>query len=250
MIPSAAKAGMVRPDASLALLCALLATPAAAGDRALIDFIGYSADGRYFAFEEYGIQDGSGFAYSDVYIVDLPVDKWMYGSPYHAQASEAEPDRPLGEVRAEARGKAADKLDEVGISEPVHLIALNGDGEPGDGLTLQFGAVGYGPGELQSTHTLSLEIFDASSPLDCVTWLGEAPKGYALTLAGEGESRELHRDAGALPRSRGCPVTYRIYGVAARHQAGTLDDAVAIVSVYPFGFEGPDRRFLAVPLDR
>ena len=25
---------------------------------------------------------------------------------------------------------------------------------------------------------------------------------------------------------------------------------VAIIGVYPFGFEGPDRRFLAVPLDR
>jgi hypothetical protein len=28
----------------------------------------------------------------------------------------------------------------------------------------------------------------------------------------------------------------------------SIADAVAIISVYPGGFEGPDRRFLAVPL--
>jgi hypothetical protein len=31
-------------------------------------------------------------------------------------------------------------------------------------------------------------------------------------------------------------------------QGTTLSNAVAIISVYPGGFEGPDRRFLAVPL--
>jgi hypothetical protein len=31
------------------------------------------------------------------------------------------------------------------------------------------------------------------------------------------------------------------------HQTA-LDSAVAIVSVYPHGFEGPDRRFIAVPI--
>jgi predicted secreted protein len=43
-------------------LIALAATPALAGDRALIDYIGFSPDARYFAFEEFGIQDGSGCA--------------------------------------------------------------------------------------------------------------------------------------------------------------------------------------------
>jgi fructose-bisphosphate aldolase class II len=41
------------------------------GDRALIDLIGYSHDLRYLAFEEYGVSDGIGVAYSNIYIVDL-----------------------------------------------------------------------------------------------------------------------------------------------------------------------------------
>ena len=76
----------------------------------------------------------------------------------------------------------------------------------------------------------------------------ERVAGTGLLLEDDGALRELHRDTGQLPESRGCPTTYRIYGVLARPDTGTLDDAVAIVSVYPFGFEGPDRRFLAVPL--
>lgn len=248
MIRNAVRADMARLGASMAVAGALLAAPALAGDRALIDFIGYSDDGRYFAFEEYGIQDGSGFPYSNIYVVDLPADKWVPGTPIRVRLEDEEAGR--AEARAAARDQADPKLDQLKISEPAHLIALNGDGEPGDGLTLAFGAVGYMPGELQTEHTLSLEIFDASSPEDCVAYLGEEPKGYALLLKGEGENRELHRDAGMLPRSRGCPTTYRIYGVVARPDTGALDDGVAIVAVYPFGFEGPDRRFIAVPLDQ
>ena len=59
-----------------ALLAASLAfaAPASAGDRAQFNPIGFSEDGRYFAFEEFGIQDGSGFPYSNTFIIDLPAD--------------------------------------------------------------------------------------------------------------------------------------------------------------------------------
>jgi predicted secreted protein len=51
-----------------------------------------------------------------------------------------------------------------------------------------------------------------------------------------------------LPKSRGCPVDYRLYAVVAPFQQ--LAPRIAFVSLYRYGFEGPDRRFLAVPLDR
>ena len=52
---------------------------ASAGDYANLNFIGFSKDGRYLAFEEYGIQDGSGWAYSKFYFVD--VAKNAYAAP-------------------------------------------------------------------------------------------------------------------------------------------------------------------------
>eukprot|EP01036_Dinobryon_divergens_P042760 gene42760-56842_t len=76
--------GVLAASARLAASCLALLTlavvPALAGDRALIDFIGYSEDGQYFAFEEYGIGDGSGAPYSHIFIVDLAADAWGDGA--------------------------------------------------------------------------------------------------------------------------------------------------------------------------
>ena len=74
MKPNVGMAGTARLAAASAGLALLLAAPAVAGDRALADFIGFSEDGRYFAFEEYGVQDGSGFPYSTIYVIDLTDD--------------------------------------------------------------------------------------------------------------------------------------------------------------------------------
>ena len=72
-----------RAFASLALVLGL-AVPALAGDRALLDIVGYSSDDRFLVFEEFGIQDGSGFAYSSIYAVDLIEDSWVVGTPERA----------------------------------------------------------------------------------------------------------------------------------------------------------------------
>ena len=50
-----------------------------AGDYATLNFIGFSRDGKYLAFEEYGVQDGSGFPYSNIYIVETA--KNAYAAP-------------------------------------------------------------------------------------------------------------------------------------------------------------------------
>ena len=81
--------GMARLAASAAAALMLLVLPAMAANRALINMIGYSEDGDYFAFEQFGIQDGSGFAYSEVFVVDLANDKWTAGTPFEVQAEAA-----------------------------------------------------------------------------------------------------------------------------------------------------------------
>lgn len=50
------------------LLCAALGH--AAADRATPEFAGFSPDGRYAALLQHGIQDGSGFAYTELWVVD------------------------------------------------------------------------------------------------------------------------------------------------------------------------------------
>ncbi len=232
--------------AAAALVFTLLSGAAFAGDRALIDYIGFSQDNRYFAFEEFGIQDGSGFAYSNIYVIDLSTDSWVIGTPVRVQAdSEA---RTLADIRADAATRASSHVESFGIDVPVEIAAIIGDGVPDqDGKSLRFGAPGYGPGAVSGDYVLSLSSFVTSSASPCTDWFGSDPLGYELGITDKGSERLVHRD-GALPRSRGCPLDYRIYGVVMPFMNPSISSAVAIISVYPGGFEGPDRRFLAVPL--
>ena len=223
-----------------------LAGPALAGDRAAIDFIGYSEDSRYFAFEEFGISDGAGFAYSNVYLIDLSTDAWVSGTPIRVQAEDESP--TLAAIRTEALQEAKEPLGKAGITVPVEIAALLGDGvADADGKSLTFGAPSYGIGTVSDTATLALTTYDSTSTLPCADWTENPPLGFALTLSTDGASRELHRDD-SVPESRNCPQAYRLYGVVLPFGATDIAHGVAIVSVYPLGFEGPDRRFMAVPL--
>ncbi|HHY48378.1 MAG TPA: DUF2259 domain-containing protein [Alphaproteobacteria bacterium] len=244
MRPNVVTRGTVRLAASLAL--APLAAPALAGDRAGIGYLGYSEDGRYFAFEEFGVQDGSGFPYANIYVVDLPADRWVSGTPFRVTLDDEDAD--VEDARDAAREQAAARLDELAIVEAADPIAVNGDGEPGaaGGNELVFGRPGYGlePVDAATIRTLALDVFPLEPAADCAVIDNEV-FGFALRLDGT----EVHRDAGPLPRSRGCAQGYRIHAVVrpagwSQAPGGT----VAIIATYPFGFEGPDRRFLAVPL--
>ena len=235
----------LRRASAIIATSALMAAPAVAGDRALIDFIGFSGDGRYFALEEFGVQDGSGFPYSSIYAVDLSTDKWVKGSPFRVMLEEE--NATLARARRNAQETAAAALADLDVSAPAHVIAMNADGEPGDGLSLTFGRPGSMPGEVAGQHELTLAMSPAGSPEPCEDYLGEKAKGFTLTLSEGNDATVLHDDGGTLPASRGCATTYRIYAVVTP-EYGEVSMGAAIISVYPYGFEGPDRRFIAVPL--
>lgn len=226
-----------------------VAAPARAGDRALIDVIGYSEDLRHFAFEEFGVQDGSGFAYSSLYVVDLVEDKWVAGTPFRERADSEEV--PLAAVRGKVSAAAKARLEALKIGMPAQVAALMGDGVLDPKPSMRFGYPAYGlPGQTEGDFTLSIETFAAPAPAGCDAELVGETKGFALRLTGDGAPRELHRDKGKLPKSRGCAMDYAIYAVVFPYLGGGLESAVAIVSTYPYGFEGPDRRFLVVPFGK
>ena len=243
---NAVRADMARLVVSLLGAIALLIGPALAGDRAQIDPIGYSADGSYFAFEEFGVQDGSGFAYSSIYVIDVADDSWVVGTPVRVLAQDEQ--ASLEDIRAQAHAEADIYITMLGIAVPAEFVAMIGDGVPGDaGQSLTFGVPGYEVGMVTDSHTLELARFDTSSATPCQQWFSSTPRGYQLSIADDAGTRVVHRDD-SLPRSRGCPVDYRLYGVLLPFGRDNLQRAVAILSVHTFGFEGPDRRFLAVPL--
>lgn len=252
MVPHVARAALVRLAGSILAGLALV-HPVAAADSALINMIGYSEDGAYFAFEQYGIQDGSGFAYSEVFVIDLVSDKWVSGTPVEVQAEDEE--APLNAIRSQAMGKARSFIDKYDIDVPVQVLALIGDGDASaNGTRMNWSTPACcGPQSVQAdAFTLVLSTRGASSREPYCQEM--TPVGFALTYQDEEGRRELHADGDVLPRSRGCTLDYRIYAVVQPYQDYHGDSftprRVAVIASYPFGFEGVDRRFMVVPIDR
>ena len=241
----------VVPAASALLAASLLAlsvAPAIAGDAANFDPIGFSEDGRTFAYEEYGIQDGSGFPYDSIYVVDLIEDKWV-GSPVRVRLDDETASLPA--ARKQAMEQAKGMLDKAALTTPAEILLLNADGEVGaNGVEVAFGMFGNGLDDVRDTFKLSLATFDSTSTQPCASYGMEDPvQGFALTLADEARNGgEIYRDE-AVPASRGCVSDYRIHAVLSPFPAGvSASPMVAVVSVYSLGFEGPDRRFVTVPI--
>lgn len=226
----------------VACLCA--AGQAQGADMAEYRVIGYSADGAHFAFEQYGIQDGSGFAYADVFILDLERDRWLAGTPVRV-AAQSEQTR-LDHVRADALEQAFSAHSGLRFDSAHRVLAATTPMQQG----IAEESLGFFPRPILTPidplHTLTLNVLPMDSPRDCFGMVETA--GYELLLTVDSQGTQvLHRDS-RLPLSRQCPASYGLAAVITPFD-GQEGRAVALISVYQLGFEGLDRRFLAVPFD-
>ena len=240
---------MLRLCAAVFAALMLLVAPALAGDRALFNFIGYSEDGNYAAFEEFGEWDGVGGYYSHIYIVGLADDSWVPGSPYLVDPDpnvETDP-RPITVVRAKAMAMAEPKLKSLKIDIPAETLFLLDDGmgnERGKFVTLSTPSY-LGTGETQS-DAITLAISDTGGSHSDACGGDAYSAGFVLDLYDRTGQHTLHDDANnPVPKSRGCVITYNFYAVLAPLGGGPN---VAILSVYSQQTEGPDRRFMLVPI--
>ncbi|WP_020180825.1 DUF2259 domain-containing protein [Methylopila sp. M107] len=234
-----------------ALSIAALGTSARAGDGAGLDVLGYSADGERFAYEQFGSQDGSSFPYSDLFVIDAATGEDVDGGPFRTVI-----EKELAGVEAardETARKAKPVLERLAIGRGGMAVAVNEAARPSEELLpmdvypvqakdvaeLPLPASALGPAKVR------IETSPARSP-HCDTVAEGRAKALTVTLArGGAQPTTLHADK-EPPDARGCATAYGIAGVYLRPRS---DDAVAlvvIVSAYPVGFEGPDRRFVAV----
>ncbi len=247
----------MRAAAAAALIVASCAAPAFAADGAAFDLIGYSKDGRYFAFQQYGIQDGSGFPYWEIFAIDLEKDAFVAGSPIRVRIDSEEAD--LAEARAQAAEKAEAVLKPLKLDVPGQLLAASFTTEIRDGrgplrFARYYPSMGRVPANLADSylpvHELSLataELPPQSIAASCQE--GDGPYlGLTLTLKDLklGQSHVIHQDA-KVPASRGCPIGYTVTAVAGAMGAPDTDRLVAIIGVHTRGFEGIDERFIAIP---
>ena len=76
--------------------------------------------------------------------------------------------------------------------------------------------------------------------------MGQPFHGFRLTLTtAAGGTQTLAEDT-EIPSSRHCPLSYAISDVLTYYPDGGEPVLAVILGLYTVGFEGPDRRFLAV----
>ena len=228
------------------LIAACLAPGAAhAGEFAEFRPIGFSADGTVFAFEEFGIQDGSGFAFANRFFINTTNDSFLPGSTVRVVLEDET--RSVGDARAEAQAQSASLEAQYDFrGNPGTIAAFNPLSEL-DGPAHQ---LRYMPFSMEPQPFGPYEVTLEEKPLPASSLCQDIDAnstGFRLVMSqinGQPSDMVLHEDS-SVPRSRGCPLSYRIGGAITHHADGLWTHAV-LVLIRSFGFEGENGRWIAV----
>lgn len=254
----------VRAVLALAVLAlavpALAAGAAQADDGSAVRAIGFSADGRYFAYEQYGVRGGDRQLYAEIVGVDVRDDRpeeapivetWLPEPDGRMRKGEAP---TLAQVRDRAALKAGPTLRRLGIAVPGLAVGEVAESRSGEMLaTAHVGAAreaaaGGMPLTLPSGPAARLVL--RQIPIDARRCAGrgaeDKPQGLVLTLEREGRTPHTLNHDRNIPVARGCPDRY---GLAAAYMAPRADGSTALAVLIQYFFpaaEGPGRRFFAV----
>jgi len=231
----------------LAALMLMAAGPASAGDSAELGILGFSADGSVFAFEEYGIQDGSGFAYANRYYIETGTDRFVAGTPIRVLSEEQ--DASVEDARAEARQLGAEIVDEDELAaNRGFTAAANAVTEiSADPFAVEVNPRPVFP-PIDAPLAIRLEEIAFPVPENCA-FAAERHVGFRLLKVSHeaGVATELLHEDDGVPKSRSCPLGYRIGAVQTFFPKGGEPVFVVMIAVRRVGFEGPDHRWIAVP---
>lgn len=214
---------------ALALLFALAAPAALAGNVPDLRVLGFSPDGALYVFEEVWTADGSGFPYRRLHVVDVRRNDYReritLGGPAW-EGREADLDREYAARRAATLRRAGaatllpgDVRRRVPLAAPVSYAPLPAR------TTLDLRAGG---------RPLRVSVAAAPAPNTCTARAalpeGEEPRGATVTVNG----RVFQRDA-RLPATRACVYGYRVEDVRVLGNR-----AAVLLRAFGPGFEGPD----------
>jgi predicted secreted protein len=224
---------------------AFLATAAHAGDAAKVKVLGFTPDGGVFAFEEHGVQDGSGFAYANRFYVDTASDSFVAGTPIRVRLDDE--GATLDEARAKAQADGEKIAADATLEENRGVTA---GWNPVTELSADPHRIAVNPRPvippIDEPLEFRLEELVLSQPDRCRE-LGEIV-GFRLSRIGlaPGETARLVHEDDDIPQSRGCPLGYHIGGVQTFFPEGGEPVFAVLIAVRSFGFEGPDHRWMAV----
>ncbi|QIG46371.1 hypothetical protein G5V57_00515 [Nordella sp. HKS 07] len=193
----------------LAFFCALLlaAGPAVAreqSDAPDIEIIGFSPDGRYFAYEQYGYDVASGALDAAIFIIDRETNKTVEGFPFGFIADQPDnanrPDIDLDRLRAEDGEPDLGKLRKMVRDEATAKL-----------VALEIGIAGRRLAGVPMTQRSPVD--GKGVPLKFVVWptIPSAIPDQQLVYSIETKFTDTLADcANAAPPARDLPVTFAV----------------------------------------
>ncbi|CAN7286605.1 DUF2259 domain-containing protein [Mesorhizobium sp. LjNodule214] len=256
---------VIRPLFAAAISTALVvfAGTAHPGDAAARRIIGFSPDGTYFAFEQYGQLDAgaSDSGYSEIDIIDTRTDQFVGGKPILIVDETEDATLTLEQARAQAAAQAAPILAKYAIAPRGERMAFDKFTFPEDMVAYndiarleQVAQKWLSPiyDEL-AISTIQLDQILAGSTTDCSVSFDETRDtagkalGFRLSLQGQdGKPFKLLHEDKTVPGSRNCPTSYSLSEAYEFTPDGKPAVLAVLVQRFSQGFEGRDRRFIAV----
>lgn len=233
----------------MGLATMLVALPAMAAEFSEFRSLGFSKDGSVYAFEEFGISDSSGLAYSNIFVIDTVKDKFLPGTPIRVGV-ERDTDS-LAKVRKLALEKAAPLIEENNLLDhPGEVVAFNPISELGPSKDeLKYFEHPADP-SFGEPYTLTIDEFFAPPTRYCVDMV-DTLKAFRLRFkakAGKPADDVVYTDGPEIPESRQCVVGYRLGGVITYAAETGPTVHMALVNVLSIGYEGNNGRWIAVPV--
>lgn len=235
-----------------------LSGAAQAGDAAARRFIGFSPDGKFFAFEQYTMLYDEDAAFSEYVIIDTEKNRFVAGAPVRVFIRDETDGLDEEKARADAEKKAKPLLDKFKVSEPGSYVA----GQPSMDLD-EIGVYQMEPKPLAKTLDVPLpggrkaRLTVQSLPLGTAKCDGFGGRGRAgrakvaglkLTMSLDGTAPVTLQQDKSLPKVRRCAADY---GIAETYLHTAEDGIVTLAALIEYadndGFHaGPNRRFMAV----
>ncbi len=229
-----------------ALLTGMTAT-ASAGDIANMQPVGFSADGKVFAFQEFGMKDGK-VPYSDTYFIDTETGANLEGTPFHLELTDKDAD--LSKARRQNLTAARKQMDQYDLlTNPGLIAAFNPPTELGSPMkTIRYTALAN-DGPPRGAYTLRLGDAPVPTP-DACKGVSNHVVGFSLQLIekeGAPNRQVVHEDK-TIPADRGCPVEYRMGGALVYQPESGNPVHIALILALSAAPDGRDGRWIAIPV--
>lgn len=234
----------------ISVLLFVFSIHATAGDASEFRNLGFSTDGKYYAFVQYGTYDGWGAGYAKIDVIDVASNNLIKRVLVNDEDMVDDPTMTQEEIIQKAMTEA--KLSsQYGISgsNMGNTLISRPNTDFSNYLNTVFSREYWAQGGASTTVlTYKLDLKEVPAPVEAGNndWCWTDSNMIELSMSwddnydGVFETQTLQKDT-RQPKSRACSYAYSVQYVVADK------DGVAVALRYQGpGFEGPDYRYIVV----